>query len=341
MKRSAVLPAFGAWLLAVGVCLAADTVRKESGTVTGRVVGMSPLEVEVEEVSTMRTKVPVNEIVTIFYEGAPAAMTKAWNHLDRGAYNEALDTLEAVDPETVNRREIAQDITFYKALCRARLALAGGGEIADAGREMAAFVVNERGSYHWLQANEVVGDLLVANGQFDKAEAYYTRLGQAPWPDYKMRAGVAIGRAQLAQGKTDEALQSFETVLAIDASGDLAQAQRLAASLGKARCLAAKDQHQEAISLIKEILGKADPEEVELHARAYNALGTALRRAGRTKDALMAFLHVDVLYSAVPDAHAEALANLAELWTELRKADRAVRCRRILEERYANSRWAT
>ena len=60
-------------------------------------------------------------------------------------------------------------------------------------------------------------------------------------------------------------------------------------------------------------------------ARAYNVLGTAQRQAGRTKEALLAFLHVDILYSSVPHAHAEALANLADLWQQLHRSDRAQR----------------
>ena len=55
---------------------------------------------------------------------------------------------------------------------------------------------------------------------------------------------------------------------------------------------------------------------------------------------MLAFLHVDVLYFSVPEAHAEALANLVELWTELPNTERAVRARKILQEQYANSPWA-
>ena len=92
--------------------------------------------------------------------------------------------------------------------------------------------------------------------------------------------------------------------------------------------------------MVEGILAKADPENVELHARAYNTLGNAWKKAGRDKEALLAFLHVDVLYFAVPEAHAEALANLSELWTKMHKTRRAARARNILDERYKNSRWA-
>ena len=64
------------------------------------------------------------------------------------------------------------------------------------------------------------------------------------------------------------------------------------------------------------------------------------KKAGRNKEALMAFLHVDVLYYSDADAHAEALANLAELWNTLQQTERAVRARRTLDERYPTSPFA-
>jgi len=54
----------------------------------------------------------------------------------------------------------------------------------------------------------------------------------------------------------------------------------------------------------------------------------------------LAFLHVDVLYFTVPEAHAEALANLVELWEAMHKTERAQRARAILDEQYRNSPWA-
>ena len=42
----------------------------------------------------------------------------------------------------------------------------------------------------------------------------------------------------------------------------------------------------------------------------------------------------------VSDAHAEALANLAEIWAELQKPDRSLEARKKLEKLYKNSPWA-
>ena len=239
-----------------------------------------------------------------------------------------------------DRREINQEIEFYTALCKAMLALGGSGEIKDAGRLMVAFIKNQSGSYHYLEACELAGDLYVAAGAYGAAADSYAELAKAPWPDYKMRAGVAVGRALLAEKKLAEAEKSFDAALAIDAEGDLAATQKLAATLGKARCMAEKGQGAEAKKMVVDVIAKADPEDSALHSRAYNTLGTIERKIGNIKEAIHAFLHVDVLYFGQAEQHAEALANLEALWTQDNKQDRANRARQTLDENYKNSPWA-
>ena len=336
-------------ILAVGLCLAAgsaswalDVIKTTTSRVPlrGEIQQMSPAEVELKTGLSPSRTIPVNEIVYISYDREPPGLNTARIALLGDRYEDALTSLSKVSPDE-QKPPIQQDIEFYGALCRAKLALGGSGEIDAARKAMASFVTTRTGSYHWFRANEVVGDLYLATGAYQQAEKYYTQLAKAPWPDYKMRAGVAVGRARLAQGKTPQALQAFEYVLKTETTGELAQSQRLAATVGKARCLTADKKYDEAVKTVNGVISKTDSEQVELNARAYNALGTALMGSpDRDKEALMAFLHVDVIYFAVPETHAEALANLAVLWEKMNKTDRAARARRILEERYQNSPWA-
>jgi tetratricopeptide (TPR) repeat protein len=341
MIKPAVILAAGICLVAGSASWALDAIKTATDKMPlrGEIKVMTPLEVELKTGLSPK-KVPVNEIIFISYDREPAAVSAARTAVLAGRYEDALATLQKIGEDDQKRPEIKQDVEFFTALCRAELALGGSGDIKAAGRQMAAFVSTYPGSYHWLKANEVTGDLCLAVGAYKEAEVYYSELSKAPWPDYKMRAGVAVGRARLARNNAAEALQSFESVLAMQAPGELAELQRLAATVGKARCQIANKQYEEAIKTVDGVIAKADPEQVELNARAYNTLGTALKDLGRVKEALLAFLHVDVLYFTVPEAHAEALANLADLWQKVRKPERAERARRILEERYKNSPWA-
>jgi tetratricopeptide (TPR) repeat protein len=330
-----------AWLAMFATANAMDTLKADKTSLSGEVTAMTSREVTVK---TRKGDVvtPVNQITAILYEGEPSTLNHARTAIANGRYEDALAALEKIDQSRVQRPQVLQDIEFYKALCAARMALRGDGAIREAGSQMAKFVGAAENNYHWLQANELVGDLLVANGQYAAAASYYATVGKAPWPDYQMRASVAIGRALLADGNVDEALKTFDRVIAtrVEDSDAPGKTQQMLAMLGKARCLAAKNDQEAAIKLIQEVIAQANPENVALQAQAYNALGSALRKANKPQDALLAFLHVDVLYFASAEAHAEALANLAELWNEVHKPDRAIQARETLKTRYKNTRWA-
>jgi len=346
MNQRGLILAAGLWLAAAATAWTYDTVKTQSETLTGRVKTIGRYTVVVAHgVTGVEKEVPVNEIVTIYFDDEPTSMKTARTYLLSGRYEDALDVLTKVDPAEVDRREVQQDLDFYKALCACTLALGGKGTIQEAGPLMRTFAQNNVNSYHYLEACEVLGDMMVAVGAFAYAESYYGQLEAAPWPDYKMRALVAIGQARLAQ-KTPEKLaaaqQAFQTVLADPAEDARAQSQKLAARLGLAQCLATDAAKRDvAIAEIEKIIANADVEEVELHARAYTTLGNALLAAGRQREALMAFLHVDLLYYTVPEMHAEALYNLVRLWEEMKKDERADSARGILLEQYKNSYWAT
>jgi tetratricopeptide (TPR) repeat protein len=155
-----------------------------------------------------------------------------------------------------------------------------------------------------------------------------------------MRSAVAVGRTLQAQGKHAEAIAQFDSALTISGNGVDAENQKLSATLAKAVSQAETGNLEQAVQSIEEIIQKTDPEQKELHARAYNALGNCYLKADKTKDALLAFLHVDVLYNTVPEAHAEALSHMVSLWEAIGQQERARESRALLQERYAGSAWA-
>jgi len=324
-----------------GVGRAFDTIKTGKGTFPGRIVGMNATDVDFEQASggTLSKQIPVNQIQAIYYDGEPFQLKNAKKLVSNAGYAEALAELRRIKKEP-DRKEIRQDIEFYKALCTAKLALGGAGKIADAGRMMKSFIDANPKNYHYFEALEIVGDLLVAIRQYPQAMGYYARLDKAPWPDYKMRAGVATGRALLKQGNSEEAIAAFDNVIGDLAEGPLVETQRTRAVLGKASALNASKKPDEAIKIVEDVLKKTDPENAPLMAQAYNVLGTAQRQAGHTKEALLAFLRVDVLYPAIPEAHAEALSNLVDLWGQVHQTERANQARSILEKQYKESSWA-
>jgi tetratricopeptide (TPR) repeat protein len=325
---------------ASSAALAADKIKPLHGSQSsGELGAISPTEI-VLKVGTTRKKLAVNEIDSVLFDGEPNELAQARIAVHAGRDRDAVSMLAKIDASKIDRPEILQDIEFYRAMAAAHLALAGTGSKADAGKKLFAFEKLHRTSFHYFEACEALGDLLAALNKFAEAESFYNKVAAAPWPEYKARAGVLVGRALLGQRQFDRASEKFDEVLAIEADDKKVEGHKLAAQLGKAAALAGSGKADEAIRLTENILAKADPENQELYARAYNVLGNCYLAAGKKKDALLAFLHVDLLYSRFADLHAESLANLATLWAEVDKTDRAGQARAMLKEKYPTSAWA-
>jgi hypothetical protein len=350
MRRIGIVLAAAGCLTATAAVWADSTkTLDDKKAVNGRVVRMSRFEVEIETNRGVTKTLAINNIEPIHFEGESSSMINIRTSLAAGDFEEADKLLASVKADREERPEILADIEFYKALSAGRQALGGNGSIIEAGKSLIAFMSKNPDNYHYLEACELVADLLVAKGVYSRAETYYQELAKAPYAEYRMRAGVGIGRARLAQGKTVEAQQTFEDVL--NDESDQGEAERRFAKLGKARCLTASGKTDDAVRLAQGVIDRADPEDNRLCGEAYNTLGAALRAAaarepeGKLKDsllnrALLAYLHVDVLYNEAPNAHAEALANLVELFTQLHKSDHAGTCKQTLLGRYPDSRWA-
>ena len=183
----------------------------------------------------------------------------------------------------------------------------------EAGKQLFDFITHSPNNFHYLKACERMGDICVALGKFADAQKYYALLGNsAAWPsDYKIRAQVALGRSFLAQDNAVAADKAFDDALNNDASGELG---------GRPSRWPPASARQDAAWAVL-CTGKTDAgppqsgarswrrtdEEAHRDQRAwhYNAQGTALRKADKPKEAIIAFLHVHLEYASQPDLDAE------------------------------------
>jgi len=331
------------WMLSAGTAWPIDQVYTSTSESAyfGKITGISAATVSLDSKQKgAPNEIPANEIKRILFENSPDGLHAAQKAMLSGEYEKAIEALKKETPEA-NRAEVADEIVYCRAYCTAQLALSGAGtaDPNEAGRLMYAFVKGSPNSFHYYTACELLGDIFVAKGDFPNAQKYYAMLSQAPWPDYKIRAQVALGRSYLSQGNAASADKAFDDALNNDAPGELAEAQRTAARIGKARCLVLGGKTDQAIRSLDEILNRTEEKQVEVNAMAYNALGTALRK-DKPKDAILAFLHVHLANGISPDLDAEAVANLEKLFTETHKPDHSREMREILNEKYRNSRWA-
>lgn len=318
-----------------------DQVRlKAGGTVTGEVVSTTADAIAVRTASGETRRVPTNEARAVLFADEPSALTQARINAANGGYATALRKLREIDGRELARGLVRDEARFLTAYCEVRLAAIGQGNAAAAYKRLGAFLKANPDSHHAYAATEALGDLLVAIERYDRAAPMYARLAKAPFPALRLRAEVLTGRALQAKGDHDEALERFERALSLEAAGEGVAEERLAAQLGKARSLAETGRLDEGVDLAREVVLAAGDGEPAKLARGYNTLGRCYEAAGMPIDALLAYLHTDLLFDGDPDAHAEALSRLAELWKTAGDPDEARDAVRRLRDRYASSRWA-
>ena len=69
-------------------------------------------------------------------------------------------------------------------------------------------------------------------------------------------------------------------------------------------------------------------------------MGYCYAQANKPQDALLAYLHTDVLYFKNPTLHAQALSEIAKLWQQANNPSRAKATLRKLKTTYPNSPFA-
>ena len=321
---------------------APDRVVSTESTVTGKVVAVSTEGVEVEERGGETRKIPIDQIRDVQFGGEPQSLRAARSMLSRGRAADAVEEVAKVEAGKLDGAEplVLEELEFVKAAAAGRAALAAGADPKDAGRLVGEFLGKHPQSHHVYDMQLLLGDLLARAGKADAAIAAYAVLAKGP-AALKVRSAAAKAGMLFDQQKFAEAMAEYDAALAIDASDDASAEQKRGAELGKARCLAQLGKNADAVGLVQGIIKRADPEEKDLLARAYNVLGAAYRAAGdKDQDAVIAFLTVDLVYNGSPDSHAEALAHLSELWEKGKNPERAREARKSLQDSYPASPWA-
>ncbi len=333
---------FAVLSLATAVSAEDQVYRKGQPLERGLVSKMSKTEVTLTS-SGVEREIPANEIQRISFDDEPSELSNIRRDALEGNYKSAFAELKKVDTGKINREVVKQEVEFLSAFCEAKLAMTEGGNKESAEKSLRDFCTRGRDNYHFYTAAELLGDVASSAGKYADAAKYYAAVTNAPWAETKARTTVALGRMLAAQGEYPEAMKKFDEVA--NAPGmQSTEPYKQQAHVGRAVCLAETDKAAEAITLLagdKGIIATNDPQDSALMARAYNALGSAYLKTGEKKQAILAFLHTDLLYFREPDAHAEALYHLTSLWQEVNKADRAIEASNTLKQRYSGSYWAS
>lgn len=332
-----------ALLAVLSTSVSADTVtRKSTKTpVAGDVTANSKDEITVTPKTGAAVKIPANDVASISWTGEPATVNvvrgdEAGGRLARAldGYTKALEALKSPPPG------LKADLEFAIARTTAKIALADSTKLDDAVKKLEAFRATQADNYNYYECQSFLGQVHATKKDYIKAKLAFDQLGKAPWKDYQMASKIAGGRLLLLENKADEAAAAFDAVIAMKAGNPGEELQRQEAMLGKAKILTTQSKLDDAVKMLDEVIAKAAPEDRRVQAEAYVRQGDCLQAQGKDKDALLAYLHVDVLFANEKSLHAESLYHISRLWGKVGQAARATEAREKLESEYPNSDWA-
>ena len=319
------------------VTLTSDATTKGAagGVVRGVVTSESASKVEVKLGNTV-TAIPPHEIVSISYDNHPASLDQAQTKEAANALLEAADLYKKAAADAAARPFIAEDAAFSQARVLGELAQTDATKAPEAITLLESFARAYKSGRHVGPALEALARLQIARDNFSGLETTLAALAQLPRGDD--RAAIYRIKVLTRKGQLDQAVAELDKVIASAPDGS---AKKRDAQLSKAENLVGLKKFADAEATVRAVIKAAPAEDAATQAAAHNTLGDCLRAAGKSKEALYAYLHTDLLFSKEKDEHARALAQIAQLWRALNKADRADEALERLKQEYPRSPHAT
>lgn len=343
MSRPVLAAIVAAAVVAPAALLRADDVALVPGAtvkqaIGGRVRGTVKSETPAEVMITLGTNtvtVPTDQIASIRYDGQSANFQLAETRESAGQLSEAAELYKKAATETASRPFPHQAALFREARALTDLAIIEPERVKEASDKLNQFIRLYPGGRHIAAAREAMARLQIQVGDYNGAEATIATL--AKMPRGGERSAILRTRLLAKQGKHPEAIAEMDRIIAAAPKGS--ERQR-AARLAKAESLAAIRKYKEAEALLREVIQENPAEDAESQAPAYNTLGDCLRAANRPKDALIAYLHTDLLYSKDREEHPRALVGIASVFRQLKQDARADEYAQRLKQEYPRSAWA-
>lgn len=275
-----------------------------------------------------------DQIRKIAFQGDPRELTRARDLALDGQHEQALEELKGLDLSKIARPLIRADADYFLALCNAKLALSGQGDRNAAIARAVKFAGKYRTSHHFFSIAKLLGDLALASKSYDKALQYYGALSKAPSTESKIESRYLIGVAHLEKGDVPAAEKSFSEVASVNVQTTQALRLKGLAKAGQAVALAKSGKGKEGLAVLDGLISELNPTDIEMAARIYNAQGQSYEATKDIEGAIMSYLHVHLMFSGQPDAHAKSLSRLVELWPQVGRTERAAEARQELQQRY-------
>lgn len=338
-----------AWVAAIAVLGGpswADDVTRYSSKIPlrGAIVAENAQAIRIETrqgTQTQEVSVPLNDVLVVNYDGQVGLALRAARNLESsGEYQKALQRYRGAAKEAAGEGLVGAAAEFGVSRVLTMIALREPGRVDEAIEQLEEFRSKHPGSRFHYELHELLGQLYMKKGQHAMGRRAFAELAAAPWEDFGLRALCWEGRMLLEAGNFEEAMAKFEEVAAAPSSTPQAKLGQQDALLLKGECLQKLKRYEEAEGLLRQVIDQTPAEEAQVQARAHNTLGDVLREAGKTKDALLAYLYVELMYSTQREARSKALYYIWQLWKEVGRPDFAAEALQKLKRTNPESPWA-
>ena len=300
---------------------AIDIITKKSDgkRVNGNISAMSKTELTLKKNQGEPEVVSANDIAAIEWEGGGGELKLGYSDENGGRYDSATQRLLKAKADAKSPSDFLRgEFDYIIARIAARQALADPEKRQQAIQKLIAAQKGYPDHVRFYESVLLLSQIQLAEKDFAGARSTLEKLSQAPWNDLKLASRIAESRVLVAEGKIDEAITGFEAIVASagDTPGDISR--KFEAMLGHARGLIAQTKFDEAIKILDVVTEKG---------------------LGRTKEAALAYLHVDILFPKEAGFHAEALYQMSNLWKLVQHPDRSAEAAGKLVQIYPNSEW--
>jgi tetratricopeptide (TPR) repeat protein len=315
------------------ICI--DPATRKETKLSGTIESESVTQIVIKSGGALRTVKPedvrdiVYDVSIVFKVDYRVALDhetkgeKAVNRETRQAeFDEALKRYEALHKAATSER--ARRHVEFKIARVLGLAALDAASVRAAIAKLNEFQRAHPQAWQKQRATQLLAALCVRDGQVDAAKAAYESFAATPRlaPHIVQDCQLAVVRI-LVQAKrydaADAKLQEFLRSSPEDGTN------RVRAQLLAAECQAAQGHVDDATKAVESLIdGLADS---ELKAQAYNTLGDCYRAANRAREAMWAYLWVDVIYHSDRQEHARALYHLIKLFDEFKDEKRAAQFR--------------
>jgi len=319
---------------------AQDRLSQEKGaTLSGIITSLDRDKITIE-VRGEPQNIPVNEVSKIIFEDEPRIMDRSRDLARQGQYELARDELKKVDAASIKNVNAKNDLAFYIAYCEGKLALQGKGDKAAAVKALVAYDKENPNGHHYWEVSQLLGQLAGSMARYDAAQNFYKRMGESTFSEIKNQGAYQEAVTLVMQSKTADAKPLLQKLSELNATNPKDVRVKQLAAVALAQCTLMEGDADGALKSVNQWIANGDSTDVELFGKLYNLQGACYQKLNKTNEAVLAYLHTDLLFSSDAENHAESLYYLGLLWPSLNETQRAVDARSRLTSLYSGSMWA-